>query len=396
MKYFFRHILIVAFCCFSVCGFSQNAKDLDKRKADTEKEIANLDKKLNEAAKAKQTKTEQVKLINQRIDQRKKLINDTDIQISLTEKEINRLTGKINEIRSKLIKMKDAYSELVVNVYINRKKATWLMYVFASEDISQAYRRLKYLQSYRDVVLVQAKKIEETTQNLGKEIILLGDKKQDLDERKSERKKELDNLAKDEKTAKTMLEGLKKEEDKIKKELQTKRQDLEKLNKEIAKRVEKEVEKSKSTGYAKTPENMKLSNNFSTNRGRLPWPVKQGNIVGFFGNHSHPVHKHIQLPPNNGIDIETPVGENVLAAFDGTVSTIFMAAGMNFCIILKHGDYFTVYCRLGTVSVKAGDNVKTGTVLGKLVAAGQNDSQLHFELWKEETKLNPQTWLAKR
>ena len=395
MKYFFRHILIVAFCCFSVCGFSQNAKDLDKRKADTEKEIANLDKKLSEKTKEKQTKTDTIKLLNRRIDQRKKLIKDTDIQISITEKEINKLTGKINEIRSKLTKMKDAYSELVVNVYINRKKATWLMYVFASEDISQAYRRLKYLQSYRDVVLVQAKKIEETTQNLGKEIILLGDKKQDLDEYKSERKKEIELLAKDETAAKRMLEGLKKEEDKIKKELQAKQQTLEKLNKEIAKRVEKEVEKSKSTGYAKTPENIKLSNNFSANRGHLPWPVKQGNIVGFFGNHSHPVHKHIQQS-NTGIDIETPAGENVLAAFDGTVSNVFVVTGMNFCIMLKHGDYFTLYCRLGSVSVKAGDNVKTGTVLGKLVATGQNDSQLHFELWKEKTNLNPQLWLAKR
>jgi septal ring factor EnvC (AmiA/AmiB activator) len=395
MKYFFRHILIFAFVFFSLSGYSQTAKDLNKQKANTEKEIANIDKKLGETTKAKQTKTEQIKLLNQRIEQRKKLIANTDIQISITENEINKKNKKINEIRLKLVQFKEAFSELVVNVYINRKKATWLMYVFASEDISQAYRRLKYLQSYADAVLIQAKKIEETTQGLGKEIVLLADKKQELGNYKSERKKELERLAKDETDATKMLEGLKKEETSLVKELQKKRLLLEKVNKEIENILNKEIAKSKSTGYTKTPENIKLSNDFAANRGHLPWPVKQGNVVGFFGNHSHPVFKHIALPPNNGIDIETPVGENVLAAFDGTVSNVFPMGGMNICILLKHGDYFTLYCNLGRASVKVGDNVKTGTVLGKLVA-GKDDSQLHFELWKGITKLDPQMWLAKR
>ena len=395
MKYFFRHILIFAFLFFPIFVYAQTAKDLNKQKANTEKEIANIDKKLGETTKAKQTKTEQIKLINERIEYRKKLISNTDIQISLTENEINRKNKKINEIRLKLIQFKEAYSELVVNVYINRKKTTWLMYVFASEDLSQAYRRLKYLQSYADAVLVQAKKIEEITQGLGKEIVLLADKKQELGNYKSERKKELERLAKDEADATKMLEGLKKEENTLVKELQKKRLVLAKLNKEIETILNKEIEKTKTTGYTKTPENIKLSNDFAANRGHLPWPVKQGNVVGFFGNHSHPVFKHIELPPNNGIDIETPVGENVLAAFDGTVSTIFPMTGMNMCILLKHGDYFTLYCKLGTVSVKVGDTVKTGTALGKL-AAGKDDSQLHFELWKGMTKLDPQAWLAKR
>lgn len=395
MIHFFRHILVITFCFLSIYGFSQTAKELNKRKADTEKAIANIDNLLDKTAKAKQTKTKQLELINRRIEQRKELINNTNIQISITEQELNKKNREIDEIRTKLVRLKEAYSELVVNVYINRKRATWLMYVFASEDLSQAYRRLKYLQSYGNVVMVQAKKIEETTQGLAREVILLDDKKQELDTYKSAREKDLTKLAKDEAGAKTMLAGLKKEENTLKKELQKKRVALEKLNKEIEAILSREVAKTKSAGYAETPESIKLSNNFAANRGRLPWPVKRGNIVGFFGNHSHPVFKHIKLPPNNGIDIEAPAGENILAAFDGTVSIVFPMIGMNMCVLVKHGEYYTLYCNLVGLSVKAGTSIKTGTVLGKL-AAGKSDSQLHFELWKEFKRLNPQVWLAKK
>ena len=400
MKYFFRHILIVVIFCFSsIYVFSQKKsqteKELTKKKADIEAEITKIDKKLGETTKEKGKTTEQVKLLNQRIEQRKRLIANTDLQISITENEINRRSKTINELHSKIDKFKEAYSELLVNVYINRKKTTWLMYVFASEDLSQAYRRLKYLQSYGDVVQVQARKIEDASQNLARELVLLNDKKEELDIYKSEKKSELTQITKDEKEAKKILEGLRKEETKLKSELQKKHKIRDDLSKEIEKILTTEIAKDKSTGYTKTPEATKLSKDFAANRGHLPWPVKQGNIVGFFGNHPHPVFKHLKPPPNNGVDIETPIGENVLATFDGKVAKIFTVPGMNYCILLKHGNYFTLYCKLASYSVKIGDNVKTGTVLGKLVAEN-NDSQLHFELWDGTTKLNPQQWLAKK
>ncbi|MDR2065116.1 MAG: peptidoglycan DD-metalloendopeptidase family protein [Prevotellaceae bacterium] len=395
MKRFFKNILMLIFLFTTIALFSQSAEEkLKKSKENTEKEIAKINKQITENAKAKQSKSTYASLLNSRIEQRKKLIRNTDIQISIAENEIEKKNKQIYEIRHRINQLKESYSELVVNVYTNRKKATWLMYVFASEDFSQAYRRLKYLQSYADVIFVQAKKIEQTNQQLAKEIALLSDKKQELDNYKSERRQEIDNLTKDEEDAKKILKGLKNEEAKLKKQLQRKHNDLAALNKKLEELVKKELAKDKSTGFSKSPENVKLSANFAANRGRLPWPVKQGKVVGFFGNHS--VSQHVQLD-NKGIDISTVGGEDVLATFDGLVANVFPVAGLNMCVMLKHGEYFTLYSRLGSVSVKQGDVVQTGTVLGKVATRNDDDgSQLNFGLWKKDSPLNPLLWLLKK
>ncbi|MDR2125594.1 MAG: peptidoglycan DD-metalloendopeptidase family protein [Prevotellaceae bacterium] len=395
MKKKLRSILIFGFLFATVALFSQSAEEkLIKSKKAAEKEIEQISNQISKNTKAKQSKTTYLSLLNSRIAQRKKLISDTDIQISITENEIEKNNKKIDEIRHQINRLKDSYSELVVNIYTNRKKATWLMYVFASEDFSQAYRRLKYLQSYADVVFVQAKKIEQTNQKMAQEIALLSDKKQELDIYKSERSKEIERLTKDEEDAKQILKGLKNEEAKLKKRLQRKRSDLAALNKKIEELMKKEIAKDKSAGISKSPENVKLSANFTANRGRLPWPVGQGRIVSFFGNHS--VSQHVQLD-NTAIDISTVAGENVLAIFDGVVTSVAPATGLNLCVLVRHGEYFTSYSRLGSVKVKAGEAVKTGTVLGKVANRNDDDgSQLNFGLWKDGKALNPLLWLLKK
>ncbi|MDR1554248.1 MAG: peptidoglycan DD-metalloendopeptidase family protein [Prevotellaceae bacterium] len=392
-----KHILTIAFLFASVVLFSQSAEEkLKKSKADTEKEIEKLTKQLSAKTKAKQSESTQAALLHSRIEQRKKLINDTDIQIAITESEIEKKNKKINDIKFQINRLKEAYSELVVNIYTNRKKATWLMYVFASEDFSQAYRRLKYLQSYADVVVIQARKIEQTNQQLAKEIALLSDKMQELNNYKSERKQEIERLAQDEAAAKRILNKLKNEEAKLKKQLQRKNTELANLNKKIEELLKKEIAKDKSTGFSKLPVNVKLSADFVANRGRLPWPVSQGKITGSFGTRFHPVYKNIKIE-SKGIDISTVVGENVLATFDGVVVGVLPVAGMNMCVIVRHGEYLTIYCKLGSVNVKNGAAVKTGTVLGRVAARNDEDGpQLHFELCKEYTFLNPQLWLAKK
>ncbi|MDR0420851.1 MAG: peptidoglycan DD-metalloendopeptidase family protein [Prevotellaceae bacterium] len=398
MKCFFRHIVTIIFLFTAAPLFSQSAEEkLKESKTATEKEIERLGKEINENAKAKKSKSKYIALLNSRIEQRKKLIRDTDLQISILEDEIQKKNDRINEIKSHIIGLKDSYAELAVNIYKNRKKATWLMYVFASEDFSQAFRRLKYLQSYADVVSVQAKKIEQTNHQLEEEVSLLLDKKRELDSYKSKRNEEIERLAIDEAEAKKMLSSLKNEEKKLKQQLQRRRTELANLNKQITSLMKKEIAKDKSAGVSKSPANVKLSTNFAANRGRLPWPVAKGKIVGFFGEKFHPVYKHIELSPSNGIDISTVAGENVLATFDGTVVSVLQVPGMNICVMLKHGEYFTFYCRLGVASVKKDANVKTGAVLGK-VAAGRDDdgSQLHFEMWKIDKPLDPYLWLSKK
>lgn len=140
-----------------------------------------------------------------------------------------------------------------------------------------------------------------------------------------------------------------------------------------------------------TETNIKLSSDFQSNKGKLPWPVK-GVVIEKFGQHNHPLFKGVKLPFNNGVNISTDLNSKVSAVFDGTVKQVIAIPGYNQCVLIQHGKYFTFYCKLSNVFVKVGDNVKTGQELG-ILSANQNTSTLHFELWNGTTKQNPELWL---
>ena len=158
----------------------------------------------------------------------------------------------------------------------------------------------------------------------------------------------------------------------------------------------KKAQKS-SGGSSKTasrPIDYKLSGQFESNKGKLPWPA-DGPVVEKFGRHNHPIYTNIVMPANNGIDIGLSAGDPVLAVFDGEVRKVIVMPGYNKCVLVQHGGYFSFYCKLGDVSVKAGDKVKTGGRIGTVASIG-NQTQLHFEVWKETTPQNPESWLRPR
>ena len=136
---------------------------------------------------------------------------------------------------------------------------------------------------------------------------------------------------------------------------------------------------------------MKLDAQFSKNKGKLPWPA-DGPVVGRFGKQYHPVYKNLQRPPNKGFDILLAKGTRINAVFDGVVKQVIVMPGYNQCVLIQHGKYFTFYCKLGNVEVKAGDKVKTGQTLGTIDTIN-GQTQLHFQVWRENTPENPETWL---
>ena len=160
------------------------------------------------------------------------------------------------------------------------------------------------------------------------------------------------------------------------------------LNKEIERILKQEVSSQKAETIDYT-----LAGRFEDNKGKLPWPV-QGVITGKFGNHSHPVYKNIQLPTNNGVDITAARNAAIKCVFDGTVKQVLVMPGYSQCVLVQHGTYYTFYCRLGRVSVKAGQKVNAGDTLGTLDVT-DNASVLHFQIWKGTDKQNPETWLRK-
>ena len=214
---------------------------------------------------------------------------------------------------------------------------------------------------------------------------------------KAERLKDLEKLRKDETASANTIAQLKKDKKKYEKELKAKKKEVEALNREIQ-RIIAEATKPKSQAGSQSqsqkddPAAVALAAEFSSNKGKLPWPVN-GSVVAKFGKQYHPVFKNLELPANNGLDIAASQGSQIKAVFNGTVKQVFVMPGYNQCVLVQHGkNYFTFYCKLGAVSVKAGDKVTTGQVLGTMETQSGNN-QIHFELWKDSKPQNPEGWL---
>ena len=210
----------------------------------------------------------------------------------------------------------------------------------------------------------------------------------------AEKKKELDNLKKDENKADSVVKKLQKDRKKYQSQLASKKKEIDALNREIARLIANAMNKDgqkSSSKKPKAPVDMKLDAEFSKNKGKLPWPA-DGPVVGTFGKHYHPVYKNLELPPNNGVDVALAKGSQVAAVFDGVVKQVIVMPGYNQCVLIQHGNYFTFYCKLGSVSVKAGDKVKTGQSIG-VIDTINGQTQLHFQVWQGNKPQNPETWL---
>ena len=209
---------------------------------------------------------------------------------------------------------------------------------------------------------------------------------------KAERVKELDKLKKEETQADKIVKTLQKDRKKYQKQLAAKNKEVEALNREIKRLVDEAIKgKGGKSSSKKTEVDVKLAAEFSANKGKLPWPA-DGPVIGRFGKHYHPVYKNLALPPNNGVDIALSSGTDVKAVFNGKVSQVIVMPGYNQCVLVEHGNYFTFYCKLKSVSVKAGDKVSTGQVIG-VVDTINGNTQLHFEIWQNTKPQNPENWL---
>jgi septal ring factor EnvC (AmiA/AmiB activator) len=273
------------------------------------------------------------------------------------------------------------------------------MYILSSDNIGQAVRRFGYLKGLSRNMSEQAKHIQETAAALELEKERLAGLKADAQALRDQRQSDVDALRSEEGENASLVARLEKDRRKYQQDLQKKNREVEALNREIAEIIRKATAKPKSSGNAKksggkttsTAVDEKLSNSFAANKGRLPWPV-EGSVIESYGQHYHPVYKNVKMPFNNGVTLAVARGAQVHAVFDGTVTQVVMIPGYNQCVLVQHGSYFTFYCKLKSVSVKAGDQVKTGQVLGTVDTISGED-QFHFQLWKERNPQNPENWL---
>lgn len=398
MTLMYRHLkLILVFLLFLNLGAgasAQNTRAQEEKRARLEKEIAIIDRQLEANASSRSSSLADLNLIRKKVSNRKALVSESDRQIRKFKDDIYLTQLQINRMQARVDTLTDYYSRLVVSAYKNRDARVWYMYILASDNVSQAFRRLGYFKNLSSQMQNEAEKIRAAQEELEAEKDRLARMKEEAETVKAERVKELDALKKDEAKADAVVKKLNKDRKTYQAQLKSKQKEVEKLNKEIERLIAEAVkgkEKPASAGKKKTEVDPALAAEFAKNKGRLPWPA-DGPVVGTFGVHYHPVYKNLKLPPNNGVDIAVSKGESIKAVFGGVVQQVMVVPGYNQCVMVDHGNHYTLYCKLKSVSVKAGEKVKTGQTLG-VIDTINGQTQLHFELWQGQKAQNPENWL---
>lgn len=386
-------VLSLSLLVFAPGVKAQDTRAQEEKKARLEREIAIIDRQLAENASQSSSMLSDLTLIRKKISNRKALVTEADRQVRkyadsiyLTNREITRLQVRIDTLTSH-------YSRLVMSAYKNRDARVWYMYMFASDNLGQAFRRFGYFRNLSSQMKSEAQKIRDMQDELAVKKERLDRMKKESEAVKASRQKELDELRKDENKADGVVKRLQKDRKKYQNQLTAKKKEVNALNREIARIIAAamKTDDQKKKDQVRAQLDMKLDAEFANNQGKLPWPA-EGPVMSRFGKQYHPVYKNLELPPNNGVDIALAKGTSVNSVFDGVVTQVFVMPGYNQCVLVQHGNYFTLYCKMKGLVVKAGDKVRTGQALGTIDTIN-GQTQLHFEVWKGKTPQNPEQWL---
>ena len=370
----------------------QNVKAQEEKRARLEREIEILDRQLSENASKSSSMLSNLTLIRKKVSNRKALVSESERQVRQYSDKIYLKQRSINRMQARIDTLSQHYSKLVLSAYKNRDARLWYMYMLASDNLGQAFRRMAYFKNLSSQMNQEARRIKEAKLELEKEKEELQVLKKEAESVKAVRTAELKKLQGEEKQSDKIVRQLQSNRKKYQSQLAAKKRQVDALNREIERLVSSAMGGSSSkTSSGKTEYDRKLAAEFSRNKGNLPWPA-DGPVVDKFGQKYHPVYKNLKLPPNNGVDIALAKGSKVRAVFDGVVKQIVVMPGYNKCILVQHGNYFTFYCKLGSTSVKAGDKIKTGDLLGT-VDVINDQILLHFQVWQGNKPQNPEHWL---
>lgn len=386
-------VTIVLFLSLLGSAQAQNIKAQKEKRAKLEREIAIIDKQLAENASKSTDMLANLSLIKKKISNRKDLISESDKEIRQYSDSISRKQRDINTLKTRVDTLAAHYSRLVMGAYKTRDPRRWYMYVLASDNLGQAFRRMAYFKNLSNQLNHDAILLKDAQVELEKQRQVLAGLKKEAQDIKKQRQAELDKLNKEEQQAEVIIANLEKDQKKYQKQLDSKRKQVEALNREIERLVAEAMRKSKASSGSKNKMvvDSKLDAAFAKNKGKLPWPA-DGPIVDKFGEKYHPVYKSVKLPSNNGVDIALTKDTKVCAVFEGVVRQIVVMPGYNKCVLIQHGNYFTFYCKLASTTVKAGDKVVLGQQIGT-VDTINGQTQLHFQVWVNNKPQNPEIWL---
>tara|TARA_B000000437_G_C11686751_1_gene321307 strand:- start:342 stop:1580 length:1239 start_codon:yes stop_codon:yes gene_type:complete len=406
-----KSILIFVVCFVSITLAAQTKGELKKQKLKLEKEIVYTRQLLSKTKSNKTKSLNYLKTLGAQIINKKQLLQTLNIEISLLNKKAKKTEIYISEVESSIIndsiqirKLKKEYAKMIYAANKKKGDKNNMIFIVSSSDFNQAYKRILYLKQYSQHRKNQAKKIQESQsqlitkkeelahqkEKLNQEVV----KKEQLLASKNEEFISLNNIKKEKQE---LLKKLSKSERYFKTEIQKKQTKSKEVDEKIRRIIEEEILKSRKINNNEelTPEGLALSSEFSRNKGRLPWPLEKGVIIGRYGKQKHVVFGDVETF-NNGIDIATDKNAEARTVFDGTVSRIFFIKGEGKAVLINHGEYFSVYSGLKDVIVKTGEKLLAKEKIGVVLTHEEEDkTELHFEIWKGYNKQDPSKWIYK-
>lgn len=376
---------------------------LEAKRQELKHEIKQLNSLLFKGKTEQKSVLTSVENLDYKVSVLKNLISITNQQSNLLTREINTNQKKITQNRDKLKLLKEEYAAMIVKSYKSKSEQSKIMFLMSSADFQQAYKRLQYIKQYAEYQKKQSEEIKLQTQKL-----------QELNTKLSKQKKEKQQLIAENKVTKLQLEkeinqqerlinNLKDELNKYTFQIKSKQQQVAKIDREIEKIIraamassnKKAGKSSTSKTFSLTPEQKNLAANFTANKGKLPWPVKEGVVKVRYGTKPSPIDRRVKIK-SNGVRIATNKNEKVRAVFEGTVHTIMTPKNGNMVVMIQHGNYFTVYKNLSKIYVKKGDKVTTKQDIGEvLTSKATNESILSFVVFKDGKTQDPSSWVYK-
>ena len=394
-------------CCFIFLLLSAGnlsaqttRESLEKKRVELRNEIRRINELRSSNKQKERSVLSQVEDLDQQIRSTENLIKVTNQQANLLTNQINANTNKISRLREELEQLKEDYARMIEKSYKSKSSQSRIMFLLSSENFLQAYKRLQYMKQYTNYRKQQGDEIKVRTEELQELNADLADQKEAKDALIAENRQTRTQLEKNKKAQQDLMQNIRSKEGEFAAQIRQKQQEINKIDAQIEKMIRESIAKSNEESgsternvYELTPAAKALAADFVKNKGRLPWQVRSGVVTSRFGRQPHPVVKSISIN-NNGVNIDTDSGGKARAVFNGTVSEVQVLKGANKAVMVRHGDYITIYDNLEKVYVKRGDVVSTGQELGAVATSRTSGkTTLHFLIYKNMQKMDPADWI---
>jgi septal ring factor EnvC (AmiA/AmiB activator) len=412
-----NRIVVLLWLMLAATGlFAQTSKRIteleQKRKAALE-QVEKTTQMLSKTKRTAQNILLRLNALNKQISARESYIREINKQLVIINAEVEENQTEYTELARRLSVKKSNYAKSLRLMAVHNQTEDKLMFILSARDLNQLTRRMRYLDEYAKYQKIQGKQISHKQDELTDKRIALEMSYKEKDAVKGKQLQESAQLQREQGVKKDLMAELKGKEKQLKADISTQKKQADQFSRQIQNIIAEEMRKANEKaaadkskpraavvkgGYAMTAEEKQLSGDFGSHQGSLGYPVSlPGTIVVHFGEEKYQDLKYVQSS-SKGIDIQTRDGANALCVFNGVVSKIFPLPGFNISVIVRHGNYLTIYANMSNVYVKSGQKVHTGEALGRVFTDSENGNQtiLHFQIWKEMQRLNPESWLRSR